>query len=101
MPRVSINETNKTFQIIEGEILYHALSEQGEELPHGCLSGSCGACKILIIEGKDNLSNPSVVEQDTIDSIKKDLSMDITDNNEIRLSCRARVNGDISFKILK
>lgn len=105
MPRVSIPDTTKTFEVNEGEILYDALYDRGEELPHGCLSGSCGACRIEVIEGKNNLQPPGIIEKNTIDSLKDEFSqskgIEFVSEKEIRLSCRAKVTGDISIKPIK
>lgn len=105
MPRVSIKDTDKTFEVNDGEILYDALYDRGYELPHGCLSGSCGACRVEITSGKEHLQPPSVVESNTIDAIKEEFvktegSASI-EGKEIRLSCRARVQGDVTFKPIK
>lgn len=99
MPRVSIKDTNSTFEVNEGEILYDSLCDRGLELPHGCLSGSCGACRVLIYEGTNNLAPASFIEQNTIESIKEEFKE--LANQEIRLSCRAKVKGDVVFKPLK
>jgi ferredoxin len=105
MPRVSIADTSKTFEVNEGEILYHSLSEQGEDLPHGCLSGSCGACRIEVLSGKENLHPPSVIELNTINSLRDEFRQTIgeqfNENCEIRLSCRAKIQGDVVFRPLK
>jgi ferredoxin len=102
MPRVSITTTDKTFDVNEGEILYDSLYDRGHELPHGCLSGSCGACRIEVLEGSENLLEAGVVENNTIQAL-------ITEFRElygekfiakkiIRLSCRAKVKGDVTIK---
>ena len=56
MPIVSIKDTTKAFEVKEGEVLYDALCDRGEQLPHGCLAGSCGACRIDVVEGIQNLA---------------------------------------------
>lgn len=99
MPRVSIEGTNKSFEVKTEEIIYNALSDQGEELPHGCLAGSCGACRIEILHGKENLLTASVIEQNTIDSLR--IELNIEPSKEIRLSCRAKVLGDVVIKPIK
>ncbi len=99
MPRVSIDGTTKSFEVKTEEIIYNALSDQGEELPHGCLAGSCGACRVEILQGKDNLLPPSVIEQNTIDALRIELKVD--SSKEIRLSCRAKVVGDVTLKPIK
>lgn len=99
MPRVSIDGTNKSYEVPENGILYDSLSDQGEELPHGCLSGSCGACKIEVIEGAENLGPAGVIEANTVESIMAD-DRNLKGKN-IRLSCRAKVSGNVSFRPIK
>lgn len=105
MPIVSIEGEEKTYEVKEKEVIFDALDNQGLKLPHGCLAGSCGACKVEITEGKENLKAPSRVEQDTILAIKQNFERlngaGSLDNREVRLSCRARVLGDVKIKKLK
>jgi ferredoxin len=93
--------TEKKFELNSEEIIYDGLQRQGLELPHGCLAGSCGACRIEILEGENNLKPPSAVEADTIKHIQNTLSQKSNNaeymTKNIRLSCRARVLGDITF----
>lgn len=104
MPKVSVND--QSFEISDGEVIYDALFDRGLELPHGCLSGSCGACRIEVQEGKENLLNPGPVELDTIQSLQKEFQItygpDFVQNTEIRLACRAKIlHGDIKIKPIK
>lgn len=105
MPIVSILGTTKKFEVKEGDILYDALSTLGEELPHGCLAGSCGACKISVVDGKENLKAPGAIEQNTIDAVREELSevrgSDFINNTVIRLSCRAKVMGNVCITPIK
>lgn len=91
----SPSEKDQKFEVNEGAILYDELERQSLVLPHGCLSGSCGACRIEVVEGAENLSTPGAVEADTIAHLKQDSS----DLNKIviRLSCRAKVLGNIKI----
>jgi ferredoxin len=102
MPRVSIPDTDKIFEVNEGEILYDSIYERGYQLPHGCLSGSCGACRVEVISGKEHLVPAGIIECNTIDSLKdefkKNHGEDFIQNKEIRLSCRAKVMGDIVIR---
>ncbi len=70
MPRVSIEGLDKIFEVNEAEILYDSLFDRGHELPHGCLAGSCGACKVEILSGSENLQMPGVIEKNTLDAIR-------------------------------
>jgi ferredoxin len=102
MPIVSIQDTTKAIEVNEGEILYDSLYDRGTVLPHGCLSGSCGACRVEVISGHENLQAPGVIEQNTIDAIKEEFALtkgaDFVKNKTIRLSCRAKVVGNVSIK---
>lgn len=104
MHNVSFPEKKLIFKVDDNAVLFDALDDQGEMLPHGCLSGSCGSCRIEILTGKENLKEPSEIEKDTINAIKQNLKRvhgaDYNSNVEIRLSCRARVKGDIEFKTI-
>ena len=115
MPTVSVVELNdegqeieertQSFQVDEGEVVFDALDNQGHKLPHGCLSGSCGSCRIQILEGDENLSTPSYIEGNTIENISKDYieknGREFMQDKKIRLSCRARANGDVKICPLK
>jgi len=105
MPRVSIADTDKIFEVNEGEILYDSLYDRGLELPHGCLSGSCGACRVEVLEGKENLVPAGIIESNTIEALKDEFKQvhgeEFIKNKEIRLSCRSKVNGDIKICPIK
>jgi ferredoxin len=97
MPTVSIDGSTISFEINNEEILYDSLSERGHELPHGCLSGSCGACRIEVLEGNENLVPAGIVESNTIESLQTEFP---EVKRPIRLACRARVKGDIKIKLI-
>lgn len=98
---LSPNEKDLTFEVKSGKILFDELDHQGLKLPHGCLAGSCGSCRIEILEGAQNLAEPGAVERDTIESIRNEPNHPERLNKLIRLSCRSRVMGNIKIKILK
>ena len=65
MPTVSIKDKNKSFGVEENSIVFDALETQNYELPHGCLAGSCGACRVVNSKGAENLKPPSEIEKNT------------------------------------
>ena len=96
MPRVSTADDNKSYEVKSDSIIYDALMDQGKDLPHGCLSGSCGACRIEILEGSQNLSPATFIEKNTLESLKDELNL--KKDFPLRLSCRAMVIGDVRIK---
>lgn len=92
------NEEDQKFQVLEGKIVFDELERLGLLLPHGCLAGSCGSCRIEILEGAENLSPLGAVETDTVEAINRSASVV---NKNIRLSCRAKIYGDIKIAVLK
>jgi ferredoxin len=88
MPNVLIK--NNIYSVTSGGILYDELEKQKIIVPHGCLAGSCGACKVEVIAGAENLSAPGAVESDTLLHLK-------SGNKILRLACRAKVQGDINI----
>ena len=103
MPSVSlkINDEVKQFEVQENELIWDELDRQGTKLPAGCLAGSCGTCRIQILEGEDNLSELRAVEKETIhhlkDQYKQKYGEDFIYGKTLRLSCRARIIGDVSI----
>ena len=94
----SPNENDLKFDVEVSRVLFDECERLGTSLPHGCLAGSCGSCRIEILEGADNLSPPGAVEADTISSLANNY---LGQDKIIRLSCRAKVLGDVSFRLLK
>lgn len=93
------NGESTEYQIEDGLTIFDAVQDQGKTLPHGCLSGSCGSCRIQIIEGVDNLCKPGIIEENTIEAISEEHPE--VAQGHVRLACRAKVSGDIKFAILK
>lgn len=92
-------------ELPEGQILYTALEEKGIELRHGCLAGSCGTCKINILDCNAGLNQPGAIESNTIQSLYEDLEnyipRDQLEKLNLRLACRAKIAGDFSFEQFK
>lgn len=105
MPIVSIKDTDKTVEVNSGEILYDSLYDRGIELPHGCLSGSCGACRVEVLDGKDQLQAAGVIESNTIEALRDEFRKlhgeEFVQGKEIRLSCRAKVLGNVTIRPIK
>ena len=92
------NEGIKTqeFNVEKNLPIFDELERLGLKLPHGCLAGSCGSCRIHVISGNENLSSMGAVEADTVAAIKENYP-----GKCVRLSCRAKILGDIEIIPLK
>ena len=67
------------------------LSEKvGSGIVYGCREGDCGTCLMEVVEGANNLTSPSVVE----DKILRESSA----GRHQRLACQAQVLGDCTVK---
>ena len=105
MPNVSLEGNPKVFKLNSNETIYDALEKQGHQLAHGCLAGSCGACRIEVLTGKEYLLKMSMTEENTVESIcdnyLKKNGPESLNNRTIRLSCRAKgqnIEGEIQIK---
>lgn len=82
-----IKEFSHDFDSIENQTLFEICDNQGVKLNHGCLAGSCSACKSYVRKGISALSKRSSIEANTIDSLKH-----LWNESEImRLTCRSKI----------
>jgi ferredoxin len=107
MPTVSLITENeeKKFEVKDGELIWDELDRLGTKLPAGCLAGSCGTCRINVLEGEDSLAPKGAIETETVnhlmDQYKKKYGEDFLRDKTIRLACRARIKGSLKFTPLK
>ncbi len=95
----------KKFEVNEGELIWDELERQGTKLPAGCLAGSCGTCRINVLEGADSLAPKGAIETETtnhlMDQYRKKYGEEFLKDKNIRLACRARIKGSIKITPLK
>ncbi|MCF8059176.1 MAG: (2Fe-2S)-binding protein [Bacteriovoracaceae bacterium] len=114
MPTVSVRKLNSDGTLStenelekvcdKGQTLWDALDAQGFKLPHGCLSGSCTACRIEIISGSHSLEAPGFTEEAAlkryIENFKQRNGEDALSGKTIRLSCQAKISGDENIELV-
>lgn len=108
MPTVSVKKLNPNgspspqndghFNCEKDAALWEALDGQGYKLPHGCLSGSCTACRVMVLSGENSLAPMGPTEATAIERFKENYKMrpnaiDL-EGKTIRLSCQAKISGD-------
>ena len=90
MPKLSITDTDTSGEFESGKILLHCINAMKVKIGQVCGGdGACGTCRIEIITSWENLSPP------TPDETYKELE------SPYRLSCQAKLLGDVTFKIAK
>jgi ferredoxin len=87
MPKATVTfaEIPVTLTVPAGTRLIEISERAGAHILYGCREGECGTCLVTIVSGAENLSDPSVLE----DQILKDLSAPWNH----RLACQAQVLG--------
>lgn len=90
MPKVKFVPLNRVVEIKSGETLFKAARVNGIPLGSSCRGDCvCGWCKVEIVEGMENLSQPEECE-------KKLMKSGNYETHE-RVACSTRVFGDVSI----
>jgi uncharacterized 2Fe-2S/4Fe-4S cluster protein (DUF4445 family) len=90
MPRVTFADADRSAEFPAGKTVLACAGEMGVAVSHVCGGdGACGTCRIAVIEGWDQLT-PA-----TPDETYKEL------DPPYRLSCQARLVGDVVVKVAK
>lgn len=90
MPRVTFADAEKTGEFPAGKTLLAIARELGVRVGSVCGGdGACGTCRISVVDGWEQLSPP------TPDETYKELEA------PYRLSCQARLIGDVVVKVAK
>jgi len=102
MPKIKLTNQATEIEVPEGTNLRDALLKEGVEVYEGinkfvnCMGhSSCGTCRVLI--KNDTVKNCS--EKTFLEKTRLALSFAvITHEDEMRLSCQVKVNGDIDVE---
>lgn len=82
---VTFLDINKTVVVSTGTRVIEVSEKMGAGLVYGCREGDCGTCIMTVVEGWENLSQPSVIE----DKILRENAA----GRHQRLACQAQVLG--------
>jgi ferredoxin len=87
MPKAQVTfaDIDVTIVIGAGARLIEFSERAGAGILYGCREGECGTCLVQVVSGAENLSEPSVLE----DQILKSLLAP----EDYRLACQAQVLG--------
>ncbi|WP_353569937.1 2Fe-2S iron-sulfur cluster-binding protein [Candidatus Albibeggiatoa sp. nov. BB20] len=82
---LTFKDINKTVTVSTGERVIDVSEKEGSGIVYGCKEGDCGTCIMDVLEGWENLNQPSVVE----DKILRENAA----GRHQRLACQAQVLG--------
>ena len=90
MPRVTFADAGKAAEVPTGKTLLSCAIDMGVTISHVCGGdGACGTCRVEVIEGWANISQP------TPDETYKEIEP------PYRLSCQCKLLGDIVVKVAR
>ena len=104
MPKVTIVNEKKEIEVPQGANLRREAIKAGVELYPGmhrylnCRGlGACGTCRILVKSGMENLNPKGLIEKLNLNLHPLTSFAYIGHEDEMRLACQVKVNGDCSI----
>ncbi|PZE20625.1 2Fe-2S iron-sulfur cluster-binding protein [Paenibacillus xerothermodurans] len=88
MPSVTFQTSGKTIEVDKNANLLRTSIRYEGAVPYKCGGGLCGTCRVLIVDGHDNLSKVMKKEVDRLGQEKI--------AQGYRLACQTSVTGDIT-----
>lgn len=76
-------------EVPHGTSLAEVVDASGADITFGCKSGTCGTCRVRVVDGLENLSPTTPEERDFLSSLEAEA-------NE-RLGCQFCIQGDVSI----
>jgi ferredoxin len=105
MPKVVIANEKREIEVPQGANLRQELQKAGVDIYKGlhrylnCRgNGLCGTCKVLVKKGMENLSPKGRLERFTLATSPSTALAIVGHEEEMRLSCQARVQGDCTIE---
>jgi len=83
--KLTFEDVDLTVTVPEGTRIIEMSEKIGAGITYGCREGECGTCLTRIVEGQDNLSEPSALE---LRVLKENLA-----GHKDRLACQCKVLG--------
>jgi ferredoxin len=105
MPKVVFVNEKKEIEVPAGANLREEAMKAGIQVYKGlsryanCLGhGLCGTCRVLVKKGMENLSPKTTLEKLNLNAHPLTMLARIGHEDEMRLACQVRVNGDCTVQ---
>jgi len=89
MPKLTFLDTGASYDVPAGARFLDVARAHGEH-DFGCTVGSCGTCRLEIVEGEGNVNPQSSDERETVGMC--------TDFERARLGCQLVILGDVAVR---
>ena len=106
MPKVTFVNEKKEIEVEAGANLREQAMKAGLEVYSGMSRflnchglGLCGTCRVLVKKGMENLSAKTFMERFNFNAHPLTMLAVIGHEDEMRLSCQARVQGDCTVEL--
>lgn len=76
-------------EVPSGTRLIEVVDAAGADVTFGCRNGTCGTCRVRIVEGMESLSQPTPEERDFLKALDA--------NSDERLGCQFCIHGDVAI----
>lgn len=90
MPKVTFLKNDTVLECEPGTSFLDLCQENGAPHEFGCTVGSCGTCRLEIVEGAENVNPQTDEERETVEMC--------TDVEGARLGCQLTIQGDLSVR---
>ena len=105
MPKVTFVNEKQEVEVPEGANLRQEAMKAGVSVYPGinrylnCRGlGLCGTCRVLVKKGMENLNTKTLIERVNLTAHPLTMFAAIGHEDEMRLSCQVRVNGDCTIE---
>ncbi len=105
MPKVTFVNEKREIEVEPGANLRQAALKAGVAVYPGvnrylnCRGfGLCGTCRVLVKKGVENLSPKTLIERANLNTHPLTMLAVLGHEDEMRLSCQTRVNGDCTIE---
>jgi ferredoxin len=92
MARVHFLSEDLLVEAPVGTPLADIADASGADITFGCRSGSCGTCRVQVVEGLEHCSTPTSEERDFLQGFNDPAGQ--------RLACQVTVHGDVAIQYL-